>query len=155
MAGQKTAAIVALIQKQADGIAFVETHLVADAVFQNLKPLRRSFAKDQLRRGFGRGGAADLARKNFVIRAARRKIFGEPRQFFALLCAQRRFGLREQKIAELFHKPARPAVARAVNQAKGVCRFRLDDGSAQSEARFDIKIRPAQKISPARSWPDA
>ena len=49
MAGQKTSAIVALVQKQADGIAFVEAHLETDAVLQNLKPLRRGFAKDELR----------------------------------------------------------------------------------------------------------
>ena len=35
VAGEQAAAVVALIQKQADGAAFVETHFVAKAVLQN------------------------------------------------------------------------------------------------------------------------
>ena len=48
VAGENPLPVVALIQKQADGVAFVETHLVTDAVLQNLKPFRH-LAEDELR----------------------------------------------------------------------------------------------------------
>src|SRR5208283_2150513 len=49
VAGQKAPPIVALVQKQTHGIAFVETQLEPDAVLANLKPLRRGFAPYPLR----------------------------------------------------------------------------------------------------------
>ena len=153
---QKPPPVVALVEEQADGIAFAETHLVADAVLHNLKPLRRGFAEDELWRGFRCRRPAHFARKDFVIRAARFENLGEPRHLFILFCSQRRVRLREQKVAELFHEPARPAVARAMDDAEGVRRVRFDDsgtqilvGRASSRAgagrkKNDIRFRAAR-----------
>ena len=49
------------------------------------------------------------------------------------------------EIAELFNKPARPTVARAVSDAKGVRRIRFGDGRAQNETRIGVKIRGGEK----------
>ena len=132
--GQEPPAVVALVEKQADGITFTETQFVADAIFRNFESLWRSVSKDELWRNFGGGGLTNVARQIFVIRAARAKIFCEPHEFFLLPNGERRAGLRKEKIAELFHKPAGPAVARAVDHAKSVGGVRRDDGSAQGLA---------------------
>ena len=145
MAGQKTAAVVALVQKQSRGIAFVETQLEADAILANLKPLRRGFAQNQLRRRLGRGRAPHLPRQDFVIRPARGKNFCEPRQFFPLFGAQRLFGLRKQEFPQPFDIPARPAIARAVNHAESVRFLRVNQRGAQRQARIGVKIRGRAK----------
>ena len=137
---EQAAAVVALVEKEADGVAFAETHLVADAVLPDLEAFGRGGAGDKLWGRLGGGGTADLAGEDFVINAACVENFGEPRQFLLLRGAQNGFGLGEQVVAELFNVPARPAVARAVNQAAGVRRVRLDDGGAQAEARVGVEI---------------
>ena len=147
MAGQKAAAVVALVQKQPRGIAFVETQLEADAVLANLKPLRRGFAPYQLRRRLGRGRAPHLPRQDFVIRPARGKYFCEPRQFFTLFGAQRLFGLRKQEFSQPLDIPARPAVARAVNHAESVCLLQVNHvaGSQLSSPEFG-------KVESRQNW---
>ena len=49
MPGEQAAAIVALVEEQADRVAFREAELELQAVLANHEPFRGGFAQDQLR----------------------------------------------------------------------------------------------------------
>ena len=78
MIRQKTATIVALIKKQADGVALAETHLEFHTVLADDEAFRSGSARVELWRGFSSGCATDVTGKGFVIetRGERREARG-------------------------------------------------------------------------------
>ena len=93
--GQQATAVIALIKKQTVGVALVKTEFKLHAILANGESLWRGFAENQLRQCLGRGGAANLARKSFVVYPARGMFFSQPLQLCSLLLGQRAFALRE------------------------------------------------------------
>src|SRR5437588_553146 len=86
-----------------------------------------------------------MAREEFVISPARRTHLQQSLKFMPLPRVGLTSALRQQKIAQPIHMPARPAVARAVNDSIGVRVLRINQRRSQVETRVPGEIRRRRK----------
>ena len=112
---QKTTSVIALIEKQADRIAFIETEFVCDAVLLDLEKTGCRFAREELRRGCIQIGLSHLAGECFVVSAACTDLLDELCQPDALPGVERCLRLRKQKWTEAIDVPVGPFVGCAVD----------------------------------------
>ena len=120
MPGQEPAPVVALIEKQADGVALGETEFKLNAILADCEPLWGRVAEDQLWRSLRQRRAAHLPIEELVIGATRIHRRPQGVQLLQLSGGERIFALRQQVIAQPLHIPPRPAITRAVGKAEAV-----------------------------------
>ncbi len=94
MAGEQAAAVVALVQEEAHGIAFAKAELKLHAVFASRESFWGGCAQHQLRGGFGPARPTEWPRQEFMVGPARGEDLGEASQFPPLCRRKRLCALR-------------------------------------------------------------